>query len=269
MLVPIADPSDPRLAPYLHVRDRDIAGREDGFIAEGEVVLRVLARSPHFRPRSILVSDRRLTKLAPVLELFDPDVPVLVAPQAVMDLVVGFPIHRGVLAFADRGADPTIDAVLASAPDDALVLFLIGVSNHDNVGGLFRNAAAFGAHAVVLDGASCDPLYRKAVRVSVGGALLVPFARVGGPEEALAAARRHGFQILALSPGGAADLGDLEGRGRIALFLGAEGPGLPEDVLAAATTVRIAMAEGFDSLNVAVAGAIALHHLRRTATNEG
>jgi len=140
---------------------------------------------------------------------------------------------------------------------------LMGVSNHDNIGGLFRNAAAFEVDAVLLDGACCDPLYRKAIRVSVGGALMVPFARLAPDEDVVGLLGRAGFRCLALSPGGATALGDVKRPGRTALLLGAEGAGLSDAILARMQTVTIPMSGVFDSLNVATASGIALYHLRR------
>jgi tRNA G18 (ribose-2'-O)-methylase SpoU len=129
------------------------------------------------------------------------------------------------------------------------------------MGGLFRNAAAFGAHAVLLDETCCDPLYRKAIRVSVGAVLTVPFA-VGGQAAAMAdLLTAAGCELVALSPSGAEDLRELAPRDRTAVLFGAEGPGLPDAILSRAQTVRIAMAGGFDSLNVATTSGIVLHHL--------
>jgi tRNA G18 (ribose-2'-O)-methylase SpoU len=145
---------------------------------------------------------------------------------------------------------------------DALVMTLMGVSNHDNIGGLFRNAAAFGVDAVLLDGACCDPLYRKAIRVSVGGALMVPFARLAPDEDVVGLLQGAGIRCLALSPGGAVALADVKRGGPTALLLGAEGAGLPDQILARAETVSIRMSGVFDSLNVATASGIALHHLK-------
>ena len=138
---------------------------------------------------------------------------------------------------------------------------LFGVSNHDNVGGIFRNAAAFGADAVLLDGACCDPLYRKAIRVSVGAALSLPFARLAPGEDAIALLRDHGYTPLALSPAGRTPLKSLVRPPRPAILLGAEGPGLPPGILAGADTIAIPMARDFDSLNVATTSGIVLHHL--------
>ena len=261
-IVSVSDPADPRLEPYLRVRERDLVGRDAGFIAEGEVVLRaLLAPRSRCRPRSLLVAENRLARLAPLIEALNDDAPVYAASQAVMDAAVGFHIHRGVLAHGERPPDPGAARLLANLPARARVVALFGVANHDNVGGVFRNAAAFGADAVLLNPACCDPLYRKAIRVSVGAAFTVPFARLRAGEDAVALLQGAGFDVLALSPGGRERLGAVVPPARAALLLGAEGPGLPPPVMDRARTVSIAMAPGWDSLNLAAATAVALHHL--------
>ena len=236
-------------------------GRQGLFVAEGEVVVRVLARSPLVRPQSLLLADKRVAALSDVMAALPDDVPVYAAGQAVMDAVVGFPIHRGILALGRRAAEPSVDELLAGLPDEALVLVLSGIANHDNMGGLFRNAAAFGADAVILDSDCCDPLYRKAIRVSVGAALITPFARLAPGEDLPGLLAAHGFEALALSPRGAQTLAQTERAARAAVLLGAEGPGLSDDLLAQSRTVRIPMAGAFDSLNVAATSGIVLHHL--------
>jgi tRNA G18 (ribose-2'-O)-methylase SpoU len=140
-------------------------------------------------------------------------------------------------------------------------LGLFGIANHDNMGGLLRNAAAFGVSAVLLDPHCCDPLYRKAIRVSVGGALVVPFARLAAKIDSVALLQGFGFETLALSPRGETRLIDLRRADRTALLLGAEGHGLAEDLIASARGVCIPMSAGFDSLNVATTAGIALHQL--------
>jgi tRNA G18 (ribose-2'-O)-methylase SpoU len=263
-IVSVSDAADPRLEPYLRVRERDLVGRDAGFIAEGEVVLRVLlGPRSRCRPRSLLIAENRLARLAPLIEALGGDAPVYVASQAVMDAAVGFHIHRGILAHGGRPPDPGAARLLADLPGRARVVALFAIANHDNVGGVFRNAAAFGADAVLLDPACCDPLYRKAIRVSVGAALTVPFARLQAGEDAVALLRGAGFEVLALSPGGHERLEDVAAPARAALLLGAEGPGLPPQVMDRARGVSIAMAPGWDSLNLAAASAVALHHLSR------
>jgi tRNA G18 (ribose-2'-O)-methylase SpoU len=261
VIIPIADPTDSRVAPYVEVRERDLVGRRGEFIAEGEVVLRVLlGGGARCRARSLLVAQSRLARIEPLIAGLDDTTPVYVAGQAVMDAVVGFHIHRGILAHGARPMDIGAQALLANLPARALVVALFGVSNHDNMGGVFRNAAAFGADAVLLDGACCDPLYRKAIRVSVGATLKLPFARMARDEDALALLQRAGFEALALTPGAAEPLTGIARPGRVAVLLGAEGPGLPRDVLARARPVGIAMAPGWDSLNIAASSAVVLHH---------
>jgi len=260
-LVHIEDADDPRTAAYRDVRERDLVGRQGLFVAEGEVVLRVLSHSPLCAPVSLLVAQKRLAALAEVIEALPDGTPVYVASQAAMDAIVGFPIHRGMLALGRRRAAPSADELLAGLAPEALVLVLSAIANHDNMGGIFRNAAAFGADAVILDSDCCDPLYRKAIRVSVGAALITPFARLAQGEDLPGLLAAHGFEALALSPRGAQTLAQTERAARAAVLLGAEGPGLADDLLAQARTVRIPMAGAFDSLNVAATSGIVLHHL--------
>ena len=258
----ITDPADPRLAPYSAMRERDLVGRAGRFIVEGEVTLRLMLSSrARFRTESILLLPERVAGLAAAIETCPGRPPVYVADRAVMSAVAGFPIHRGVLAVGIRGEGERAAALVPPTPAPALVVGLAGLTNHDNVGGLFRNAAAFGADAVLLDASTCDPLYRKAIRVSAGAALTVPFARLEPGSDWLATAGALGLEPLALSPSGAEDVADLVPPRRTLLILGTEGPGLPASVLARMRGLRIAMAPGFDSLNVATAGAIALHRL--------
>ena len=260
MLIPGDDPRDPRLEPYRAVRERDLNGRQGRFIAEGEVVLRVLLARSRFRVESVLVSEKRATA-GGVLAEVPPRVPVYVVPQAAMSEVAGFAIHRGLLAVGRREPMACAAELLRNAGPVATVLGLVGLANHDNVGGVFRNAAAFGADAVLLDETSCDPLYRKAIRVSVGAALITPFSRGGTAGDLVGALEEAGFEVVALSPAGAEPLASYRRQSRTALLLGAEGPALPPALLALTRTVRIPMTAGYDSHNVATASGIALHHL--------
>ncbi|OYX36302.1 MAG: RNA methyltransferase [Caulobacterales bacterium 32-69-10] len=259
MIIPITDPADPRIAAYHQVRERDLVGREGLFVAEGEVVLRTLVRDGRHGIASVLLADKRAAGLADLIAALPADTPVYTAGQAVLDGIVGFHIHRGILALGRRAPELSAEDLLRQAGPRALVVVLFGVGNHDNMGGLFRNAAAFGADAVLLDPTCCDPLYRKAIRVSVGAALTTPFARIDG--DPLALLERCGFAALALSPSGATPLARLKRPDRVAVLLGAEGPGLPAELMARAATVSIPMAGAFDSLNVATTSGIVLHHL--------
>ncbi len=258
---------DPAVHAFTRVRERDLVGREGLFLAEGEVVLRVLAGQSRYAVRALLLAENRVEKVADVLAGLPREVEVLVAPQALMSAICGFDIHRGVLALGVRGALPTAARALAELPPGcgATVVALAGIANHDNVGGVFRNAAAFGADLVLLDEASCDPLYRKAIRVSAGGALTVPFARAPSAGAMVGLLAQAGFDLVLLSPGGARDIGEAARRAgrRRAIVLGAEGPGLPAELLASHGGTRIEISPDFDSLNVAVASGIALFALSR------
>ena len=260
-LIRIDDADDPRVAPYLDIRERDLAGRQGRFIAEGKVVLDVLLSTGRFETESILVLENRLAGLADVLRKAPADLPVYSASREIMDRIAGFPMHRGILAIGRKGTPQTAEELANALPADALVVVLVGISNHDNVGAIFRNAAAFGAAAVFLDKTCCDPLYRKAIRVSVGATLKVPFATFSDTSMIAAVLDRLGFDQFALSPRGETDIRDILRSGKLALYFGSEGEGLPEQLLARMQTARIAMADDFDSLNVAAASAIALHHL--------
>lgn len=260
-VIPISDADDPRIAAYRDIRDRDRVGRDGLFVAEGNVVLGVLlGPASRFRAISALVAEKRLPAVLPLFAAA-PDLPVFAATQPVMDRIAGFPIHRGILAIGEVGPALPVGTLLAGCGPRSIVVVALGTANHDNIGGIFRNAAAFGAAGVVLGSDACDPLYRKAIRVSVGTTLTVPFARLRREDDAVALLRDAGFAAIALSPSGTRELSEVEPGGRVALILGAEGPGLPESVLARAEAVRIAIAPGVDSLNVAVASGIALHHL--------
>ncbi|WP_374273931.1 TrmH family RNA methyltransferase [Brevundimonas sp.] len=262
-IIPVTDPADPRIADYLDIRERDLVGRRGRVVIEGRVVLEtLLSPASRARPLSALIAAHRIEALGDVLARMPDAAPVFAAEQAVMDAVVGFPIHRGILAMADRPADLAPGDLLAGAGEDAVVVVAAGVSNHDNLGGILRNAAAFGAHGVLLDDLCSDPFYRKAVRVSVGAALRLPLSTGRPINEILDALEAARFELLALSPGGETPIHTLQPGGRRALILGAEGPGLSAGVLARCRTVAIPMHGGFDSLNVATAGAVALSRLR-------
>lgn len=264
MLIPVTDPTDPRLAPFMNVRDRDLQrSHGDAFIAEGESVLAVfLSEGARFRPEALLIADNRVdTALA---WLPPEDLPIFVAEQTLMDAIVGFPIHRGLLGLGRRVPSPSVADLLADRPP--VVVGLVGIANHDNMGGIFRNAAAFGAGAIVLDATCCDPLYRKAIRVSVGGVLKVPFTRLEADAGVAATLTGLGYRVLALSPRGAMRLDEVPTDRPVALLLGTEGPGLPDAEMAGAESVRIDMAGGFDSLNVATTSGIALYELTRRMT---
>jgi tRNA G18 (ribose-2'-O)-methylase SpoU len=259
-VIDVSDPEDPRVQAYRHVRERDLVGRQGLFVAEGEVVLRALIRSSRHDPVSLLIAQKRVEALDDLIGALPSAVPVYAATQAVMDRIVGFPIHRGILALGRPRAAASVEALAAAAGERALFVVLVGLANHDNVGGVFRNAAAFGADAVILDAECCDPLYRKAIRVSVGATLAVPYARLPRGADVLAPLIAAGFDPVALAPGGDTPLSRAARAPRTTLVLGTEGEGLPDEIIARCRSVRIEMAPGIDSLNVATASGIALHH---------
>ena len=258
-LILIDDPGDPRVEPFVNVRERDLVGRQGRFLAEGEVVLAAAAGRGLLE--ALLIDHKRAEGLAPIIGRLDPQTPVYAASQRVLDAVVGFHIHRGILAIGRRPVEASAQVLLSGLPQRSTVLALFGIGNHDNMGGLFRNAAAFGAGAVLLGADCCDPLYRKAIRVSVGATLTTPFARFAPDNDPIAILQAAGFETIALSPSGRERLSDMTPPARAAVMLGAEGPGLPADLMRRARTVSIPMSPGWDSLNVAVTGGIVLHHL--------
>jgi tRNA G18 (ribose-2'-O)-methylase SpoU len=264
-LITIDDPLDGRIDSYRSIRERDLVGRQGLFVAEGVVVLQKLIDSIAHAPVSLLIADKRVESLRPLWSRLPDSVPVYVATPSVIDAIAGFPLHRGVLAICRRSHAPTpeelLGAIAAGPNATGNLLLLSGIANHDNMGGIFRNAAAFGVGAILLDSDCCDPLYRKAIRVSVGAALIVPFARLQRDDDALGLLARHGFTAVALSPSGAGRVSDWRPEARNAIVLGAEGPGLSPALMAQMTTLRIDMAHGFDSLNVATTSGIVLHHL--------
>ncbi|MGY5802687.1 TrmH family RNA methyltransferase [Rhizobium sp. LEGMi12c] len=264
-LIEITHPDDPRIAEFRNIRERDLTGRENRFIAEGTVVLRLLAgahaAAGDFIAEKVLLLKNRVAGLSDITDTIPSNVPIYVAEAEVLDGIVGFHLHRGVLALGRRTAEGGLDAFLARLPRQALVLAGCGISNHDNMGSMFRNAAAFGAAAVLLDESCCDPLYRKALRVSVGSILTVPYRRQSSGVELLAALAERGFAIWSLSPRGAVDIHDVPASERMALVVGTEGDGLPDNILSAFGSVRIPQAPGLDSLNVATASGIALFEM--------
>lgn len=256
---PVASFDDPRLDDYRHLREpsrRMTVERERGiFTLEGALSVQALLEST-YRARSILLAAEHAEKLA---ARFATDVPTYAVPAATMTEVTGVHFHRGVLAVGERPALPALDDLLQGA---STVLVLEGVNDHENIGALFRNAAAFGVDAVLLDPTTADPLYRRSTRVSLGHVLRVPFTRLDPWPDALARVRGAGFATLALTPSP-----DAEPLAQVvadeprpwALLLGAEGPGLTGAALATVDRrVRIPMAPGVDSVNVATAAAIAL-----------
>lgn len=258
-IVSIADADDARLAPYRTLRAHDRRERDGLFVAESREVVAQLLAGGRFAPHSVLTTDAALAGLAPALATH-PDLPVYVAPLGVVKDVVGFDFHRGCLALGTRRAPRGLDELLATRPRRLVVLDDVG--NPDNVGGVFRAAHALGADGVVCGGATVDPLWRKVVRVSMGGVLHLPYAVVDDTLAAIARLRGEGVRVLALVSRDGDDLAEVVAPARWAVLVGNEGLGLSPDIRAACDQrVRIAMSPGVDSLNATVACAIALHRL--------
>ena len=263
-LIRIDDPDDPAIAEFCSIREKDLTGRKGQFIAEGSVVLRLLASAhrakSRFRAEKILLLESKVSGLSELLEEFPDDVPVYIADTHVLDSIAGFHLHRGILALGSAQSLTNPAQTMSELPEKALVVVGIGMSNHDNIGSMFRNSAAFAVDHFFLDNSSCDPLYRKAIRVSVGSVLTVSWTRHGNGEELLQLLADNQFQILGLSPRGETDLRDFKPSNRVALVMGTEGEGLPVSILSKIGTIRIAQAPGIDSLNLGTATGIALFH---------
>ncbi|WP_430331125.1 TrmH family RNA methyltransferase [Rhodococcus sp. ACT016] len=263
-VIDIADPADPRLDDYrdLNSSDRrpDLPGGKGLVIAEGVLVAQRMLAS-RFTPNSLLGVDRRFGALSD--DLADVDVPFYRTSADVMAEVVGFHLNRGVLAAAHRPPALDLEDVLRDA---RTVAVLEGVNDHENIGSMFRNAAGLGVDAILFGAACADPLYRRAVRVSMGHALRVPFAEVPDWPRGLNILRDRGFQLISLTPNpSAAPLAQAMTGEKVAVLLGAEGPGLTEHAMRATDVrARIPMAPGTDSLNVATAAAMAFYERIRT-----
>jgi tRNA G18 (ribose-2'-O)-methylase SpoU len=256
--IEIADAADPRLADFRDLTDADVRPDRRGIvIAEGMTAVERLIASP-YRVRAVVGVRHRVAALSTV------DAPVYVVDKWTLSDVVGFHVTRGVLASADRLPERSPLALLTNT---RRVAVLETLNDFENLGALFRNAAAFGLDAVLLDPRCADPLYRRSVRVSMGHVLHVPFAVIDDWPRGLSALRDRGFAILAMTPRAVAvPLRTVVPPRKWALLLGAEGPGLSDATLAAADTlVRIPMAPGVDSLNVATAAAVAFDQLCQSA----
>ena len=259
MITTIERDDDPRLEAYRHVGEPHWLNANGLFIAEGRLVVERLIDLRSFVVESVLVTAAAHRALQRWLT---DDFPVYVVPQAIVNDVTGFNFHRGCLALARRPPSAHLSTLAASRR----VVVLEGVNNPDNVGGIFRSAAALGADAVVLDPTSADPFYRKAIRTSMGATLSLPFVRLRAWPDDLAELRKLGYVIAALTPRGTDTVESFSGRlaagTRVAVLAGAEGPGLTDGAVAQAhATVRIPIDDRRDSLNVVVAVSIALHRI--------
>jgi tRNA G18 (ribose-2'-O)-methylase SpoU len=259
----ISGPNDPRVADYRSVPDPELVRARGLFVAEGRLVVRRLIEDGRHRVRSLLVNDAAYRSLEPLLGRLGAPIPIYVCGADEFLGITGYDIHRGCLALAERRPPAAVDDLLASAKT---IVALEAVANADNVGGVFRNAAAFGADAVLLSPACCDPLYRKAIRTSMAATLRVPFATLDGWPASLSRVRARGFTIVALTPREpSADLETFAARvqvKKLALLVGTEGEGLSADAERQADhRVWVPIRREVDSLNLAVATGIALYRL--------
>jgi tRNA G18 (ribose-2'-O)-methylase SpoU len=269
-IIRIADSSDPRLTDYVGLTDVALRSRSEPqkglFIAESTSVIERALEAGH-QPRSFLMEDKWLDVLLPMLESVDAgeqgSVPVFIADRSVLQEITGFNVHRGALAAMQRPVLPSVEELLpGSAP--ALVVVLEDIVDHTNVGAIFRSVAALGAEAVLVTPRCADPLYRRSVRVSMGTVFQVPWTRLPAWPQGVDLLHDLGFTVaaLALTPQ-AVSLEEFIAPARTALVLGTEGHGITAHGLDAADLhVRIPMAGGVDSLNVAAASAVALWALR-------
>jgi tRNA G18 (ribose-2'-O)-methylase SpoU len=250
---------DPRVADYRHITDAAYLQARSLFVAEGRLVVTRLVALPQWTTHSILVTQAAADGLGATLDRTN--APVYLADQSLMNAIAGFNIHRGCLALAERQPERALDRAVADRAQRALILE--GISNPDNVGGLFRSAEAFGVELVVLGPGCGDPLYRKAIRTSMASTLAVPFVQAGDWPEAIALLRASRFQVIALTPcDDALRLEDIIPAGpKVAVLVGAEGSGLSAPAMAASDLrARIPMIGAIDSLNVTTAASIALYH---------
>jgi len=283
----VDDPGDPRLDPYRDLNDPAARSRLDAnqsiFVVEGRLAVDRLLTSA-YTVRSLLVDEHQVSAASDLVAATRArGAPVFVGSRAIVAGTVGFALHRGVVAVANRPSPADTRRLLAdaagtSAPGEAppRVTILEGLNDHENIGALFRNAAAFGVAGVLLDPTCADPLYRRSIRVSVGHVLHVPFARLVPWPTGIHQVRAAGFVVAALAPRPAADGGVpaiglaelkawMSGSDHpvgVALLLGAEGPGLTDTARAASdVVVHIPIVDSVDSLNVATAAAVAFHVL--------
>ena len=267
-VIDVTDPADSRLDDFrdLNSVDRrpDLPSGKGLVIAEGVLVVQRMLAS-RFAPRAFLGTDRRLAELATDLDRVD--TPYYRVEADVMAEVIGFHLNRGVLASASRAPELSVTQVLDGA---STVAVLEGVNDHENLGSIFRNAAGLGVDAVVFGSGCADPLYRRAVRVSMGHGLLVPYAWAQSWPSDLSILRDNGFRLLAMTPDPSAhtlaEAMAAVADGKVAILVGAEGPGLTERAMRASDMrVRIPMSRGTDSLNVATAAALAFYERVRLA----
>lgn len=258
MIIPVSDLHDPRLADFVGLRDAHLRRADAGrFIAEGlKIIERAFAAG--CRPRGFLVRERWLRDLEGALEAW-PEVPVYLADSVFIERVSGFHVHRGALASFERPEEAAWERIASASR----VIACEEIVDHANLGAIIRVAAGLGWDAVLVSAGSADPLYRRAIKASMGASLCLPWRRMASSDE-LARLKQAGFTLVAssLSPT-AVDLASYAMPERVALLMGTEGSGLSQRWLELADAeVTIPMAQGIDSLNVAAAAAVLAYALR-------
>lgn len=267
----VDDPQDPRLADYHNVPDPILLRQRGLFVAESRLVVRTLLTHPRLHTRSLLTTRAAFASLADLLDERQDQLPIYIASAQFLENVVGFHVHRGCLALGDR-PPATTDTELSPLRSARLVVVLEQVANPDNVGSIFRNAAAFDVECILLSPQCSDPLYRKAIRTSLGATLRIPYAVMDDWPEGLTRLRELGYTTVALTPDASTEpLETLVAAPptRVAVVVGTEGPGLSDAAAAHVDhQVRIPIAPGVDSLNVATATGIALYCVSRARAQQ-
>jgi tRNA G18 (ribose-2'-O)-methylase SpoU len=263
----ITDPSDPRISIYRDLKDKDLR-RDNAFIVEGKFILETVLTQSRFKISSILITQDRILPLQSLLSQVPAGIPVYVTTAAIMAAIAGYDVHRGILAAGIASSENTkaeysLPAYVRQFRNIAVVS---GVANPDNIGAIFRNAAGLGVEAVLLDAKCCNPLYRKAIRVSMGATLVLPWHQSSTIEQLVDELLSAGFSIYALSLQGAAKLEDVKFEKLSAFLFGEEAYGLPATIQQKCKAVTIPMAQGTDSLNVAATSAIVFDAARRQRT---
>ena len=256
----ITDPSDPRIHVYRNLKDKDLR-RDGAFIVEGKFILETLLTRSWFKTMSVFISEDRLVPLKDILNNVPTDIPIYATSAAIMAQIAGYDVHRGILAAGLTGL--SVGNLTANLTKLKSLAVLSNISNPDNVGAIFRNAAGLGIDAVLLDRQCCSPLYRKAIRVSMGATLVLPWVQNGSIEDIIQQLRNADFGIYALSLQGATKLEEMQFERQSAFVFGEEAHGLPLQVQYLCKAITIPMANGTDSLNVAATSAIVFDAVRR------
>lgn len=264
-LIEILDECDPRIEEFCQIRERDLIRGSGLFIAEGKVVLQHLlhtaSKCSNFKIEKLLILENRLAGIEDLISNVPTDVPIYTAKRDVINAIAGFPMHRGVLALGSYHGSADDFSWVEDEDKASLVLVTSQIANHDNIGSIFRNASAFGVSRVLLDDQCCNPLYRKAIRVSVGSTLTVPFSNSMNLEATLLRLQEHGYELFGLTPTGGTLIRDVKFPPKTAIIVGAEGEGIDKAILSKVQNVQINQTSDIDSLNVSMATGIALWHI--------